>query len=188
MKALRAEIKLQEAQFFLKHLQAEARKATGYDWRHFGFYLSAFLNAARSVRWVLKKEAKDAYSAWSPRWDKKLSSDDHDFLRFMNEQRISEVKKLGAVTVKKRKLIPAELVPGVMVFRSTGEVTEAEAKKHRKRGLPPSKTGAWIGKPEYFFKIGDELAEVTVVCKRYVTLLERLLREFKEASENPSPS
>ena len=52
--------KLAEAKFFLAHLEEQTRKMQ-QNWEAFGFYLSAFLSAGRSVTLVLQSEDKEGW-------------------------------------------------------------------------------------------------------------------------------
>ncbi len=174
----RAIYKLEEARFFLGHLREEIGKGASSEPGVFSYYLSAFLSAARSVTWVLQKEAKDPYDAWFPNWRKGLPPGDREFLDYMVEQRNLEVKEGAAGIFMKRKPVPAELIPGVMIFRPPRPLSEAQAEAARKRGLPASSAGAWIMVPEWFFQIEGEPHRVVQVCERYLALLQRLLDDF----------
>jgi hypothetical protein len=61
--------KLREAAFFLRLLTIEEGSPVRNDPEAFGFYLSAFLSAGRSVTWVLQSEAGggDDYRSWYDR-------------------------------------------------------------------------------------------------------------------------
>ncbi len=90
--------KLDEAKFFLSHmpLQSWPRTQDSHDWDVFGFYLSAFVNAARSVTWVLQNENRQLYDRVHTGWDAERTPEDHDLFKFMNERRLDEVKRTGA--------------------------------------------------------------------------------------------
>jgi hypothetical protein len=171
---------LNEARFFLGHLREEAAKGASTHPVNFRYYLSALLSAARSVTFYLQNEAKARYDAWFPRWRDGLPPEDRELLVYMNEQRRLEVHELGPETIMKRRAIPAELVPGVQVIGPPRHFSEAEIEAQRKRGFPPSATGAWIMVPEWYFEVEGEPAQVIHLCERYVAILERFLREFPE--------
>ncbi len=66
-----AEKKLREARFFLERMREQETLASG-EKEPFDFYLSAFLNAARTVQYRLVHEAARAgvsYKRWRERWD-----------------------------------------------------------------------------------------------------------------------
>jgi len=56
--------KLSEAEFFLRKLTTHQQQVFQNEPEAFGFYLSAFLSAARSVSFVLQAEQKERYDAW----------------------------------------------------------------------------------------------------------------------------
>lgn len=160
----RANYKFNEAHFFLLLLQEEPQRGEPA----FGYYLSAFLNAAYSVVEVLerevktalkagaekKKEAKAKFDAWYDTWQAGLAEDDRALWSAMNIQRGEEVHKLGAQTVAETRIIPVDfrlLPPGIIASR--------EAKIHH-------------------FEIAGERQEVVDTCYRYERLLQRLLSDF----------
>lgn len=114
----RARHKLDEAGFFLQHLGKEREG----DPAAFGYFLSAFLNAAYSLVKLLevevkrelkkdaenKKKAKAAFGPWYESWVKNLSREEHELWVLMEAQRRDEVHLLGAETVKETKAIPLE--------------------------------------------------------------------------------
>jgi hypothetical protein len=62
METPRATHKLNEARFFLRHLQEEEQKAVRNWPEAFSYYLSAFLSAAVSVIYVLEHEVEDVFN------------------------------------------------------------------------------------------------------------------------------
>src|SRR5262245_6633953 len=92
------ELKLSEARFFYDHVVREKRRTVtqGAETEAFGHYFSAFIQAARSVFWVLHHEEKDKWEAWEPTWKDTLSEDELELLKITNELRIDEVKRSGA--------------------------------------------------------------------------------------------
>ena len=66
-----AEKKLREAGFFLDRMREQEARASG-DQEPFDFYLSAFLNAARTIQYRLVHEAARAgvsYKGWRESWE-----------------------------------------------------------------------------------------------------------------------
>lgn len=92
-----AEKKLREARFFLDQMrEQEARPSE--DQESFEFYLSAFLNAARTVQYRLVHEAARvgvSYRRWRERWES-----DHQLpaavIRFFVRDRDLEVHERGS--------------------------------------------------------------------------------------------
>ena len=57
-------LKLAEAKFFYRKLAQAHKRLISEEPGSFGFYLSAFLSAARSVTLVLQAERKAQYDMW----------------------------------------------------------------------------------------------------------------------------
>ena len=94
--------KFREAEtWFQRLVEAAGEESFRLDSEKFEFSLSAFLSAARSVTFVLQKEQKKKYDAWS--WGDSLSQEDRDLCKFMIEQR-NLVQKTGDANVKERTL------------------------------------------------------------------------------------
>jgi light-regulated signal transduction histidine kinase (bacteriophytochrome) len=91
--------KLSEAQFFYRQLVKEARRPSMNEPGAFGYYFSGFLSAARSVPWRMQNEEAEKYAVWRPKWEHKLTAEEHKLLKLTNELRLDEVKRAGANTV-----------------------------------------------------------------------------------------
>lgn len=119
--------KLVEASFFLRHITQEQEKTTLQSREDaFRFYLSAFLNAAYSVRQYLARSAKDAlktsgakkqesgkqakakYDKWEGEWIKNLSDTDKNVWELMGTNRRIEVHEIRVETIKEAKAVPAD--------------------------------------------------------------------------------
>lgn len=158
------ERKLDEARHFLGQLRGPMDHATQHH------NLSAFLNAASSVRWVLQKEAKAEYDAWQPGWFATLSDGDRGLLKTMTTQRNLETKEDGAtvsVTTSTRVVWQPKdsgratpLVAQLLAFGFYGEPVPVEAET-------------------LILKLNGEPHEIHGLCARYVTLLEHLVADFK---------
>lgn len=200
METSRAKFKLEEARFFLHHLREERGKVPPNWPQAFGFYLSAFLNAAYSVTECLeweaktelkkgaerKKQAKARFNEWREEWVKRLSPEERKVWDHMEEQRGAEVHSLGATTVTETKAVPIQHHP-----RSPASVyyffqnfmpppalfADAWVEEKRKTGLPLW-ADAWWEAQVHHFEIEDERHEVVRTCERYIALLQRLLDDF----------
>ncbi len=179
MKTPRTDRKLSEAEFFLQQLTKEYERGgrrSGYvSFEHyeeesnktppagpsqaFEYYLSAFLSSARSVTLVLQYEAKETYDAWFPGWIEKLCAGDRELFKFMNEQRVAEIHKLGVQFLMEEKAVSSGQLAGLFE-------------------IPPV-----IGVSEWHLKgPGDKSQDAVGVCERYLTLLVQLLREFRQTA------
>ncbi len=157
--------KLEEAKFFLGHMERMTRR-THANWDEFGHYLSAFVGAARSVRWVLQAESKDLYNRVCPTWEQWQTPDDRALLRFMNERRLDEVKRTGADVTRDITLISVTDLPhgwGDHGIRWFGPPD-----------VPPPKVG--IPAPRFPIEGGGASLDVVPTCRKYMRLLETLVR------------
>lgn len=163
-----------EAKFFLAHMEERTRRPdlSKQNWEVFGYYLSAFLSAGRSVTLVLKKEAKQRYDATFPGWWDALSGEDRSLLRFMNAQRVGEVHLLGAEARRDTGLAPITEIRSQRVGRP-----RHVAMMWWISDAPPPKVGVLAPK----FEIDGQPADVMVKCRRYVELLEELIRVCEHA-------
>jgi len=88
--------KLAEAEFFYRKLSSVQQRVFSNEPEAFGFYLSAFLSAARSVSLVLQAEQKQKYDEWFTGWKQSLPGDDQALLTNFNEQRVATIHRTGA--------------------------------------------------------------------------------------------
>jgi hypothetical protein len=177
--------KLAETRFFFGHLREENQKADRQDPAAFGYYLSAFLSAGRSVTFALQFEEKAKYDAWFPGWETNCDENERKLLKEMNAHRVAEVKKGGAETTVQLEMVPmVELRPAPAqdpIGRRTPPLALAQA-----AGLPPSALYfGWFGDNEVgaavrYFEFNGTKVEAVELCRRYVELLEKLVREFSE--------
>ena len=194
METPRANLKFDEARYFLGHL-GENR---GKDARIFGFYLSAFLNAtysmtdllAREVKTELKKgvekkkQVKMQFDDWYEKWFEGLPPHEREVWVLMEAQRRGEVHGLGAETVVEKKAVPLDppsrdypTFYGQMVVAPPPIFGDKWTEERRKLGLP-SWVQAWREAQIHHFTIEGERKEVVQTCEQYVTLLRRHLEDF----------
>src|SRR5262245_15222729 len=87
--------KLNEARFFYRHLVEERKRDVINEPEAFGYYFSAFIQAARSVPWALGNEESEKWKAWVPKWKAKLAKDELALEKCTNKLRTHEVKLGG---------------------------------------------------------------------------------------------
>jgi len=159
------EKKLREASFFLKKMIDHEQMAFE-DKEPFDFYLSAFLNAGRTVDYRLRHGQKEIYETWRIDWDAALSQAQQGLIKFMVDDRNVEVHRGGSsrtVTTENR-----ELGPGVHKLASgANEVF----------GLPG--WSAFIPTAAYYFTINGTERKVTEACEEYLGLLKQMVAKFK---------
>src|SRR5262245_967358 len=136
------------------------------DKEPFDFYLSAFLNAGRTVDNRLKHEQKTIYLTWRTAWHATLTQTQRDLIKFMIDNRNVEVHEGGSRRVVKTE--NRELGPGTHSLASG---------THEVFGLPGDY--AIIQTPAYYFTIDGIERKVTEACGEYVALLERMVADFK---------
>src|SRR3990172_7950505 len=162
---LRIDKKLREARFFFRKMEKRAQMAFG-DHEEFDFYLSAFLNAGRSVDYRLRHEQCAAYRKFRVGWDSTLSPDDQSLVKFLVDDRNVEVHESGSRRTEHESRIP---VAGMYRDRS-GTVTVS---------APPGTPPAEIIKPVYSFTINGQQLPAIEACRRYIDVLERLVSDYK---------
>lgn len=139
--------------------------------RRSGYYLSAFLSAARSVTFVLQVEDKEGYDRIFPPWRDSLPQQDRDLLDTMNQFRKAEVHLKGVTLTPTTALIPlkegrpGEFEPMVLDWKWLMEAQQ--------RGVPTEGWGMVVLVPR--FNVSGQPAEVIATCQRYVALLADLL-------------
>ena len=177
--------KLHEAQsFFQQLLKLERFTQSNIIEKPEEFHsnLSAFLSAARSVSFVMRKEQSRANESWFPDWHKALSTEEKQLLKFFNHQRVGEVHKLGADVIEEKEGIPVnKLIPDDRLHPAYQYgVTESAPV-----GTPPS----LVYRRVYYFKIDETRKQVTDWCREYLTLLKQMVKEFEQhlAATGTSP-
>ena len=157
--------KLSEALFFFKLLYGQTQ-GPDYDAEKFGYYLSAFLSATRSVTFVLQAEDKGHYDALYPAWEAGLAEADLNLWRYMNDQRVAEVHQEGADVDTTWEWRP---VP--QVFGMPGRALPA-------RSFVVGSPGVQAGVQIHRFRIGESAVDVRDACATYLDLLKWLVGKF----------
>ncbi len=161
------EKKQREARFFLTKMINQEARAFG-DREAFDFYLSAFLSASRSIDYRLRHE-QSTYRAWRESWNAALAPDDDQLLKYMADDRALEVHESGS---GRSATVECSAIPGDIYSDNSGVLTIFS---------PPGTPPAAIVKPAYYFTIGGANKKVTEACTEYLTLLDRMVADFKAA-------
>jgi hypothetical protein len=165
------ELKLQEVRSFLDKMRDQEQKAFG-DKEPFDHYLSAFLNAARTVDYRLRHECKATYPAWRKAWNAKHPSEDN-LIKCMVGKRRNEIHEGGSGRIVKTKEIKVGVGGSYSDKSGTLEVMGCPSP------LLSENTGATVYVPQYFFVIDGVERLVTVVCAEYLALLEQMVAQYK---------
>jgi hypothetical protein len=160
------EKKLREASFFLS-MMAEREKMAFGDREEFDFYLSAFLNAARSVDYRMRHEQSTLYKTWRTRWDGMLPDADDRLIKFFADDRAAEVHRSGSNR--------DEGETGISV-----ENTYEDASGTVHASGPADGSAAFIiFKPSYYFTIDGAQRKVIEASGAYLKLLTSMIERFR---------
>jgi hypothetical protein len=176
----RTQYKLEEARFFLDHVEKHWR-----DIPHVDFYLSAFVSAARSVSWVMQSEFSHV-PGWKKWYDAtEPSSEILEFLKTLNDVRVRAVHTdpIKTQTLANVTIAPGEVTPRVLEFLQGGAQGQIQLEP-----IDPSNT-------VFLVKQGNEVLaraylkhaqhefpqfqgrDAKNVCRDYLNELERLVND-----------
>jgi hypothetical protein len=164
----RIEKKLREARFFLDKMRDQESRAFG-DKEPFDFYLSAFLNAARTVDYRLRHEQATTYPAWRKIWDANSPTSEQTLINFMATDRRLEVHAKGST----RSVRTEEIIVHGSYSDKSGRV---EVSGSLPLGTLPF---ASIFKPAYNFTIQGVEWKATDACAEYLALIDQMLAKFQ---------
>lgn len=177
----RTSAKLDEARFFLRHIDQSKTRYPEFD-----YYLNAFLGSARSVLWVMRAEYQDV-PGWKTWYDsKQLTTEDKTLFDALRDVRNRSVKRgtveteiSAIVDIPKARNDPnvnaaffATDTPGKVEFvpLDGSEATAQILRENRPIAYGVLKT---------VYRRVDEFPEedVVSVCKKYLERLESLVNE-----------
>ena len=167
--------KLNEAHFFFQHLVREKAKTTNNDPTAFSYYLSAFLSAGESVRYVLKDGDETKCDACEAKLNVEGAK---ELLDFMNKQRRDAVHR-----AKTDAKVGLEPVPMIDLIRDADRIHPAYGFHYF--GSPavlgfPVQPKTTPMRPSHYFELGKTQADVVRTCERYWKILEELVKAFDE--------
>jgi hypothetical protein len=164
----RTKARLAEARSLLAKLQKEqfrqVQQASPTASSEFFSLLSNFIIAARSVRWVLQREEKAKYDAWSGPWDASLSQDETEIFRCVTHMR-NAIEKEGHQGIEARR----------------EKITIPE-------NPDPVKGSQYFGLPEWgrpttmidVYYVEGTNRQVLSICEQYITILSRMVDDFEK--------
>ena len=164
--------RLDEARFFLSKLQqhkaaqAQPRKPPP---EHFRYYLSAFVNAARTVPWVLQSEEGEKYDAWIGSWEAKRTQEQQVLLSLITKMRNTSVHQGHIETTTRSEEVPIQTSPDPYQIHAL----RVHALRLREGG------GPWTISDVHFVELGAE-QEIVTVCEDYADHLTRLVQDFMD--------
>jgi hypothetical protein len=143
----------------------------------FQFYLSAFMQAARTVPWRLKKEEKEKYLAWLLTWERQVTAEETALLKFTNDRRIDEVHRDGIETIVEWQDIDIyDLLKSSTVHSKIFDVSNRAYDSAMPPGSRPSRISVTF--PAFYFDREGVKEDVIETCKKYLDYLDRLVQEF----------
>lgn len=166
---MHVEKKLREVRFFLDQTRERERRAFG-DKERFDFYLSAFLNAARTVDNRLRYE-QPAYRAWREAWNVAHSAQDK-LIKFIHDDRDSEIHESASNRITQDKEI--ELGIGESYSDPSGVLTMFALPSP----LLAINVAGTMPMPRYVYVFAETERPVTEVCVECLEFLTQMVDEF----------
>jgi len=164
--------KVGEAQFFLEKMIQRERRLFG-DHVQFDYYMSAFLNAGRTVDYRLSHEQKAIYNPWRKAWNASLKPEEKAIFKFMVDDRNVEVHESGSSRSAGREGI--KVAAGSSYSDASGTVQVFGSPSV----LLGVDTAAVIQKPTYYVTIDGANRGATEACAAYLVLLQRMVAQFE---------
>lgn len=164
-----AQKKLREAAFFLTEMRKREGSSRLDTEEEFGYFLSAFLSAARSVSFVLRKENPLTYEARRDEWLRSVESSRRVMVDFMRDQRNAALKEGTDAAEQDVDYVP--------IFRASGPSYRSP--------LPviiqpwAFAEGATIGVARYVLNLGGAERPAVEACRDYLAALELLIARFE---------
>jgi hypothetical protein len=189
----RTQKRLRAARFFYQRL-VDSKNPLRNEPEAFEFYLSAFIQLARTVPWVLKKEETAKYEAWNPRWEERLSPEERKLLNFTTACRNADVKEGGIET----RIDECETIDIYELLKNPPHYSSdifdvhrqhpAYHDTHRPAAFGTESPSLNLERSVSYFDRGDVKEEVTVTCQKYLDYLEKFVREFEQDHKTRSDS
>jgi hypothetical protein len=158
--------KIEEAHFFLGKLTEQEPRIIG-DKEPFDYYLSAFLNAARTVDYRLRDQQRATYVSWRKAWDAQLLPEQCRLMKFIADDRAKEVHDSGS----SRNVGQEGVKFGIGTHHVDGGIVTISG--------PPGMEPAVAYRPTYSFTINGTDRKVTEACAAHLALLRRMVAEFE---------
>ncbi|MEP6833218.1 MAG: hypothetical protein ABJB74_07475 [Gemmatimonas sp.] len=166
--------KLREAIFFLEKMRG-TELSQHLSSEEFGFYLSAFLSAARSVTFTMQAEDSAVYQPARVAWGNSLNVEEKKFLKFMIEER-NLVEKVGKASVTQS----IEMI-SMSEFRSK----RPPPRTSRSQIIRPfNRDQPEVGALQHHFEYDGADWPVADLCNRYIEMLS----SFLKTASDPGPA
>jgi len=140
----------------------------------FDYYLSAFLNAAMSLRCAFQyrqnRARNQAIKTWREQWESRLTPEEKSLYKFMREDRVAEVHCSGSSRNVGEEGVP--LPAGTCRTRRDGIFITDD-------GMVSGSGPNFIYRPSYSFTIDGANPKATEACRKYLALLQRMVAQFE---------
>jgi hypothetical protein len=166
----RTQRRLRQARFFYQHLVKQQAKG---DPETFKFYFSAFILSARTVTWTIGNEETEKWKAWKPKWADKRSPEEKKLLKIATDLRNAEEKQGGADLTMELEEIAVEALLDAIPPRRGVNASHIRALRRQSRG-----TSVRLTQPVHYFEDKDGKQEITALCRRYLEVLDKVIKDF----------
>lgn len=139
------------------------------DKEPFDYYLSAFLNAARTVDYRLRHEQGASFKLWRRAWDTRLDPQQRRLMKFIDDDRNEEVHDSGS----SRSVGQESVNFPIGTHQIDGGIVTIAG--------PPGMAPAVWHRPTYGFTIDGTDRKVTEACAAHLALLQQMVTEFETA-------
>jgi hypothetical protein len=160
--------KLAEADFFFGKMCGEEPRFIG-DKEPFDYYLSAFLNAGRTVDYRLIHAHGGTYKPWRDAWRQRLAAGEDRLIEFMFQDRNIEVHATGSNRSRGQEGVEFGI----------GEHRLPRGQGMIQIGGPPGMPPATLYRPTYSFTIDGTDRKAIEACRAYLALLHRMVEQFE---------
>ena len=172
--------KVEEARFFLGHMEKARTKLPDFD-----YFLNAFIGSARSVLWVMRAEYQEI-TGWKQWYDgKQLSPKEKAFFASINEVRTRSVK-LGTLAADLVAIVDIPSTGNPAAFLPTNVPGRVELipldGSERTKGILKARPAVAFGTLKATHLKIDEFPDedIASVCRRYLQRLESLVDECEK--------
>jgi hypothetical protein len=166
----RTQRRLRQVRFFYRQLVNQQAKG---DPETFRFYFSAFILSARTVTWTLGNEEPDKWKAWERKW--KPSDEEKKLLKIATCLRNAEEKQGGADLTEELEEIAVEALLDAIPPRRGVDASYIRALRRQSSGASVT-----LMQPVHYFEDKGGKQEITTLCRRYLEVLENVVKDFSE--------
>jgi hypothetical protein len=154
---------------FFSRQDDRARARIIGDKEPFDYYLSAFLNASRTVDYRLRHEQGATYTPWRTAWDARPAPEQCGLVKFISADRNVEVHASGS----NRNVAQEGVELGIGTHNIDGGVLTIDGPIFGMESV------GVCYRPTYSFIIDGTERKVTEACATHLALLQRMVAQFE---------